>query len=241
MKNVIRLLVMVSALSVTVFGQKDAGLSGKPLSEPSAEDYAKTAVTAHGGDKLKQIKSIVIKGSVDLNVSNQILPGAFSTAVSGDKYYFEITSAVQSLKQVFDGQQTYSSIPGFMLPPVTSVGFPVLWRIGTEGYVVSPYGDAKKKRKGFRVTSPDGFYTDFWIDEKTGQIKGFQSAYEVGGRVITTAAEIDEVITVEGVVIPKKYSQRFDLGGQANAYANFKAKDILVNVAVGDSAFAIPR
>jgi hypothetical protein len=42
------------------------------------------------------------------------------------------------------------------------------------------------------------------------------------------------------VVIPKKYSQRFDLG-QLTAYANFKMKDTKVNPQVADDAFVIPR
>lgn len=240
MTPLIRPLIVLMFLSAAILAQPSA----KPV-DPTPEDYAKAAIAAHGGDKLRQVKSIVMKGSVDLNVSNQIMPGAFSTAVNGDKYYFEITSPVQSIKQIYDGQQTFSSIPGFMLPPVTSVGFPVLWRIGQTGYIIGPYGDpkgdVKKKKKGFRVTSPDGFFTDFSVDEKTGQIKGFESAYEVGGRTITTSAEIDEVMTVDGVVVPKKYSQRFDLGGQISAYANFKAKDVLVNPQMDETAFAIPH
>jgi hypothetical protein len=183
----------------------------------------------------------VIKGSVDLNVFNQLMPGAFSTAISGEKYYFEINSPAQSLKQVYDGRQTYSSIPGFSLPPITSLGFPLLPRVGDTGYVVSALTDTKKKRKGFRITTPDGFYTDFVVDEKTGQIKSYESSYDVGGRIITTSVEIDECKTFDGVVVPVKYSQRFDLGQQMTAYASFKAKDILVNSTIEDSAFAIPK
>lgn len=237
MKVCVRPLALVLAIVASAAAQNPAGNT----SAISPDDIAGAAVAAHGGDKLRQVKTVVVKGSVDLNVSNQILPGAFSTAVSGDKYYFELTSAIHSMKQISDGVRTYSSIPGFMLPPLTSVGFPVLGRNGTEGYVVTAYGGLKKKKKGFRVTSPDGFYTDFSVDEKTGQIKGFESAYEVGGRVVTTSAEIDEVMIVDGITIPKRYSQRFDLGGQVSVYASFKAKEILVNSDVADSAFKIPN
>ena len=202
-------------------------------------DTAMATLAAHGGDKLKKMRSLVMNGSVDLNIFNQPMPGAFSTAISGEKYYFEINSA-QSIKQVYDGSQTYSSIPGFSLPPVTSLGFPLLPRVGEKGYVVSALTDLKKKRKGFRITTPEGFYTDFVVDEKTGVIKSYESSYDVGGRIITTSVEIDECKTVEGVVVPSKYSQRFDLP-QMTAYANFKTKDILINSTVEDSAFAIPK
>jgi hypothetical protein len=241
------LAALLAASVVSVSAQKpDAAKVAPPATAVVADgnfnDLAKAALAAHGGDKLKQVKTLVMKGSVDLNVSNQIMPGTFSTAISGDKYYFEITSVVQSLKQVFDGQQTYSSIPGFMLPPVNSVGFLVLEHLGDTGYAVQAFAEGKKKGKGFRVVSPDGFFTDFLVDEKTGQVKGFESAYELSnGRVITTSAVIDEVMTVEGVILPKKYSQRFDLGGQISAYATFKTKEILINPQMAENAFAIPR
>ncbi|MFM9903835.1 MAG: hypothetical protein ACKVQJ_04605 [Pyrinomonadaceae bacterium] len=227
-----------------------AAFSQKEIKDPAVEKsvavdsaeltIAKAALAAHGGDKLKKMTSLVIKGSADLTFMGQALPGVFSTAVSGDKYYFEINSAVQSLKQVCDGNQTYSSIPGFSLPPVTSIGFPVLQRIGDKGYVISAVAEAKKKKKGFRITTPEGFYTDFFVDEKTGQIKEYESSYDAGGRAVTTSVVVDEFQTVDGLIVPKRYSQRFDLG-QITAYANFKAKEILVNSPMADDAFAVPR
>ena len=239
--------IFVTTFSLAAFSQPTTAVKpAVPETKASAAvvasplDIAKATLAAHGGDKLKKLKTLVMKGSIDLNVFNQAMPGAFSTAVSGNKYYFEINSVVQNLKQVFDGQETYSSIQGFSLPPVTSLGFPVLPRIGDEGYPISALSDDKKKRKGFRITTPEGFYTDFFIDEKTSQIKGYESSYDVGGRIVTTSVEVDEFETVDGIIIPKKYSQRFDLG-QMTAYANFKAKTILVNSTIEDDAFAIPR
>lgn len=247
MKRYFALVVLIVLSASAVFSQKEA------VSVPAAVDKAaaaaadevalataKAVLVAHGGDKLKKMTSLVEKGSADLTFMGQALPGVFSTAVNGDKYYFEINSAVQSLKQVFDGSQTYSSLPGFSLPPVTSLGFPVLQRIGDAGYAITALGDAKKKRKGFRITTPEGFYTDFFVDEKTSLIKGYESSYEVSGRVVTTSVEVDEFQTVDGLVVPKKYAQRFDLG-QMTAYANFKAKEILVNSPIEASAFAIPK
>jgi hypothetical protein len=244
-KGILSALV-ICLVSFTAFSQKEPVVQQPAAPKPAAVetasmDIAKATLAAHGGDKLKQLKSLVMKGSADLTFMGQALPGAFSTAVSGDKYYFELTSAVQSLKQVCDGRETYSSVQGFALPPVTSLGFPVLQRIGDAGYKVSELGELlKKKKRGFRITTPEGYYTDFFVDEKTSQIKGYESSYEVSGRVVTTSVEVDEFQTVEGLVVPKKYSQRFDLG-QITAYANFKTKDILVNSQMADDAFAIPK
>jgi hypothetical protein len=241
-----KLVVLISILLLAAASAISQKADGTPPKTPSAADMdaavalAKAAVAAHGGDKFRQMKSIAMKGSVDLNVMNQALPGAFSIAMQGDKYYFEINSVVQSIKQVCDGQQTYSSINGFMVPPPTSVGFAVLARVGDTGYVVSPYGDDKKKRKGFRITTPDGFYTDFFVDDKTGQVKGYESAFEVGQRSVTTSAEFDQMETVDGIVVPKKYSQRFDLGN-LTAYVSFNTKDIKINAPMDADAFAIPH
>jgi hypothetical protein len=242
MKKPVALAALLLLLGTSAFSQK-TDPTPKP---PSAADkeaavaIAKAALAAHGGDKFKQMRSIAMKGSVDLNVMNQALPGAFSIAMQGDKYYFEINSVVQSIKQICDGQQTYSSINGFMVPPPTSVGFAVLARVGDAGYVVTPYGDEKKKRKGFRITTPDGYYTDFFVDDKTGQVKGYESAFEVGQRSVTTSAEFDSYETVDGVVVPKKYSQRFDLGN-LTAYATFNTKDIKINPPMDADAFALPH
>jgi hypothetical protein len=42
------------------------------------------------------------------------------------------------------------------------------------------------------------------------------------------------------VVVPKKYSERFDLGN-LTAYAMFNTKDVKVNSPMDENAFAIPR
>ena len=78
------------------------------------------------------------------------------------------------------------------------------------------------------------------VDEKSGQIKGYESSYDINGQIATTSVAIDEFQTVEGVIVPKKYSQRFDLG-QMTAYANFNTKQILVNSTIGDDVFAMPK
>jgi hypothetical protein len=240
------LLCLIAVLAVVPVMSQGGPTTTKTRSDKIAApatplDMAKAALEAHGGDKFKKMRSLVVKGSVDVNVFGQSVPGAFSTVFSGSKYYFEINSIAQQLKQVYDGRETYSSLEGFALPPVTTVGFPVLARVGDAGFTVSPLPATSKKKRGFRITSPEGFYTDFSVDEKTGRVKGYDSAFEVsGGRVVTTSAEIDEVMMVEGVLVPKKYAQRFDLG-TLTAYATFKAKEILVNSAIEESFFTLPR
>ncbi len=246
MKKIICLTAILFSFSLAAIAQtappgKSNG-SGKvsSLTATSPAEIARTVLAAHGGDKLKKMQTFLVKGGVDVSFQGQSLPGAFSTAFSGDKYFFEIVTAVQQLKQVFDGVNTSSSLPGFSLPPVTSLGFPLLPKIGEAGYVITELPEASKKRKGFRMTTPEGFYTDFFIDEKTSQLKAYESKWMDGDRAITTSVEIDEFMTVDGIAIPKKYAQRFDLG-PITAYVNFKAKDIKVNSPIEDSAFKMGK
>ncbi len=242
------LIGLIVVLALNAFTQNGSepkkAVPEKPASVAGAVtplEVAMATLAGHGGDKLKKIRSLVMKGSADLTFQGQAVPGAFSTAISGDKYYFEIVTPIQQLKQTFDGRETYSSIPGFSLPPVTSLGFPLLPKVGDPGYVVAALPEGGKKRRGFRITTPEGFYTDFIVDEKTSLIKSYESKWIDGGnRAITTSVEIDEFQTVEGIVVPRKYSQRFDLG-PITAYANFKTKEVLVNSTIEDSAFAIPK
>jgi hypothetical protein len=236
---------MRSVLSIVLTGFLLASTGIAQNSGPAAkqssrefEEVAKATFAAHGGEKLKKLKTLVIRGSVDVTSSAfpQAIAGGFSTVISGNKYILDIQTPFQSLKQVFDGENTVSSLPGITLPPVTSLGFPMLPRLGETGYVVSALPDAKKKQRGFRLTAPDGFFTDFYVDEKTNLIRGYESAYEISGRNFTTSIEVDKNRMVDGLTIPERYAQRFDLGG-LTAYSSFKAKEILVNSQIDNAVF----
>ena len=61
--------------------------------------------------------------------------------------------------------------------------------------------------------------------------------YEFSGRTYTTSVDIGKYREVEGVFIPEKYSQRFDLG-QITVYGDFKAKDILINTELAANVFS---
>lgn len=248
MRNLLTLAVTLFLLSGIVAAQKSDNKKPEKAAEISAPadqatlDLAKSVFAAHGGDKLHSMKTLVVRGSVNVTSAafNQAIPGAFTMAFAGDKYRVELASPMQSFKQTYDGQQTYSSLQmsGLTLPPMNRLGFPLLQRLGNEGYVVSKLPEASKKNVGFRITAPDGFFTDYFVDEKTNQVKGYESQYEYAGRIYTTSVVIEKFRTVDGVVIPEKYSQRFDLG-QIVIYGDFKTKDILVNTELADDVFKI--
>jgi hypothetical protein len=244
MKTVIAVL-LTALMCVQGFGQKT---DQKPLvkatvdakaATPAAADLAKAAFEATGGVKFKALKTMVVRGSVDLTASNfpQAIPGAFSMAFAGDKYRLELANAMQSFKQSYDGEQTHTSIQlGFALPPINRLGLPLLQRLGDDGFVVSALPATAKGKTGFRMTAPDGFFTDFYLDAKSNQIKSFEASYDFNGRKYTTSVDISKYRDVEGVLVPERYSQRFDLG-QIVVYGDFKSKEILLNPELAADVF----
>jgi hypothetical protein len=247
------ILLLVFLLAAGAFAQKDdkqkkddkATVTASPttptvaISKTSTPmELAKAALVAHGGDKFKNMKTLVVRGTAEVSGSpTQVMNGTFAMIYSGEKYRMEVVVPIQSFKQVYDGVQTYSSVPNFQLPPLNRLGLPLLPKIEEKGFTVTALPE-KGKKLGFRITSPEGYYTDFFIDEKTGQVTSYAAKYDYNGREITTAVEIDSVKTVDGILIPEKYSQRFDLG-QFTMYSNFKAKEILVNSELADDAFTL--
>lgn len=234
---------VLSALVVLI---SVVGMAAQTVIQPSNVDgdrfkaereLADLAVKAHGGDKLLKMSSLVVRGSADVNIQARSIPVTFVTIFSGEKYRFELNNPIQPIKQVSDGTQTSTTIQnGFTLPPINRIGFPVLQKIGQPGYIVTSLPEKSGKKRGFRVTSPEGYATDFFLDAKTNQVKSFDSVYEIGGRRITTSVAIDKLRTVDGVLIPEKYAQRFDLD-QFTVYADFKAKDIIVNEKIEEDVF----
>lgn len=245
------ILLLIFVFAVGVFAQKDdkqkkdekekttATPTPAAISKTSTPmELAKAALAAHGGDKFKNMKTLIVRGTADVSGSpTQVMSGTFATIFSGEKYRLEVVVPLQSFKQVFDGEQTVSSLPGFQLPPLNRLGLPLLPKMEEKGYTVSELPD-KNKKSGFRITSPEGYFTDFYIDEKTGQVKGYSAKYDYNGREITTAVEIDKLKDVEGILVAEKYSQRFELG-QLTIYSNFKAKEMLVNTTIADEVFTM--
>jgi hypothetical protein len=223
--SILALVVLVSSASANL--------------NDSAVALAEAAVAAHGGEKLRSMSSLTLRGTAEISGSpSQTFPAGFVMIYSGDRYFLEITNPLQPLKQVYDGETVSSSLPGFQLPPVNRLGLPMLQRIGSEGFRVEPLPEKSRKRKGFRVVAPDGFYCDFFVNEKTGAVKAYEAEFDVSGRVVTTSVEIDSVKDVQGVKVPDRYSQRFELG-TFTVYTSFRAREVVVNGPVEDSVFSV--
>ena len=126
-------------------------------------DLARAALAAQGGDKFKAVKSMILRGSVDLYAPNstQSIPGGFVIVTAGDKLRSEVDARPAiSFKQIYDGQQSYSSLPGVDLPPLTKFGMALLMKYDQAGHTVSAIPD-KKKLRGFRIADSEGRYDRF--------------------------------------------------------------------------------
>ena len=243
------LLVFTAVASATSYAQTDASAKTGNGTTASAVgpaitattvplDLAKAALAAQGGDKFKSLKSMVLKGSVDLYGPNstQSIPGGFVWVVAGNKVRVEVDARPQfGFKQIFDGERSYSSLPAFEMPPASKFGLVVLGRFDQPGYAVTALPD-KKKLRGFRITDAESNITDFYIDAANGRVMSFLIPY--GGYVFGT--EHKKFKEVDGVLVPVSFSQRLEMAAGA-FFADYTVKDVKLNNPLGEEVFAIPN
>ena len=206
--------------------------------ESTPLELAKAAFTAQGGEKFRNVQNMMLRGSVSLYPPNspQSIPGAFSIITANDKLRMEIDARpIIVFKQIYDGQQSYSSMPNVEVPPLSKFGLPVLSKYDQPGYKVSSLAN-KKKLRGFRIADPDGFTTDFYIDPANGRVMEFFLTYN--GLTFGTAN--NKFKEVDGVLIPFSFSQRFEMP-QGPFFAEYSVKEVKLNQTLGEDAFAIPR
>lgn len=241
-----RLVILLCLLFLTVggvFAQKDAKKSETVVqaNTPQPLELAKLALMAVGGEKFKKLKNIVLRGSAEISGSpTQKFPATFVIVYEGEKYSFDIQAPpIFNFKQIYDGEETYSSMRGINLPPLNRLGFSLLTKIDEKGYVVAALPEKLKKKRGFRITSPEGYYTDFVTDEKTNLVKEYEASFDFNGTTVSTAVAIDSYKDVGGgVLINEKFSQRMEMG-QITSYANFKAKDVLIDSELPNGTFTM--
>jgi hypothetical protein len=206
--------------------------------ESTPLELARAAFTAQGGEKFRQMQNLMLRGSVSLYPPNspQSIPGAFSLVYANDKMRMEIDARpIIVFKQIYDGQQSYSSMPNVEVPPLSKFGLNVLRKFDQPGYKVSAIPN-KKKLRGFRLADPEDYTTDFYIDAATGRVMEFFMYYN--GYTFGTAH--DKFKEVDGVLVPFSFSQRFEMP-QGAFFAEYNVKEVKVNQTLGDDAFAIPR
>lgn len=216
----------------------DAASAIAITSETSPKDLARAAFMAQGGEKFRSVQNMILRGSVQLYPPNSVqsIPGGFSLITAGDKLRMEIDARPAiTFKQIYNGEQTYSSMPNVAVPPLTKFGFGALARFDQPGYQISAIAD-KKKQRGFRIVDPDGYTTDFYLDSKTGRVMSFLIYYNG----LTLGTENSKFKEVDGVLVPTSFSQKFEMPMGA-FFAEFSVKEVKLNQQLAEDAFAIPR
>src|SRR6476646_9646108 len=106
MKNLISLVIVIYLFALPLFGQTNTDskprAAGNSSSGTSPADLAKAALAAHGGEKLRAIKTLVLRGSVDVTTSAfpQALAGTFAMVFAGEKYRLDLNNPMQPISQV---------------------------------------------------------------------------------------------------------------------------------------------
>ena len=199
-------------------------------------ELARAALAAQGGEKFKNLKSMMLIGSADLYAPNstQSIPGKFAIVTAGDKVRIDIDARpIFNFKQVYDGRQSFSSIPGVEMPPPSKFGLAVLAKFDQPGYTVSALPD-KKKFRGFRIVDSEGNTTDFYLDPATARVMQYLTPYNG----YTFGTENSKFKEVDGVLIPVNFSQRLEMQ-QGAFFAEYKVKDVKLNQPIGDDVFII--
>jgi hypothetical protein len=242
-------VVLATALAgnaLSSFAQEKPGTAAAPAVVPTGAsvtasssplELAKAALAALGGEKYVGMKTLILKGTADLYAPNQTqaLPAQFVLVTAGDRTRLEIQSPIFSFRQISDGDQTYSSVPGFQTPAPTKFGLPVLRKFEQSSYKVSALPDRKKLR-AFRVTDAAGLYTDFYIDPQTARVTSFESIYNG----LKFGVEHKTLKMVDGVLVPFAFVQSFATS-QGDYAAEFKVKEAKINQEVADDVFQIPQ
>lgn len=197
-------------------------------------ELARAALAAQGGDKFKNLKSLMLIGSADLYAPNstQSIPGKFVIVTTGDKVRIEIDARpVFNFKQIYDGQRSSSSMPGVEMPPASKFGLAVLPKYDQAGFTVSALPDEKKLR-GFRIVDADGNTTDFYVDPVTARVMRYLTPYNG----YTFGTENSKFKEFDGVLIPMNFTQRLEMA-QGAFFAEYKVKEVRLNQPIGDDVF----
>ena len=233
-------------------GNTNAPAATTPVAAPAAQAAGKTSIitpamtptelaraafNAQGGEKFRNLKNMMLTGSVDLYAPNstQSLTGRFGMIVAGDKLRQDVQSAIVSFQLIYDGEQSYSSMRGMQLPPLTKFGIPVLAKFDQPGYTITALPD-KKKERAFRITDAEGNGTDYYVEAATGRVRRFEIPYNG----MTYIFEYRGFRELDGVLVPTGFAQKL-AAPQGDFIAEFKVKEVKLNQDLPADAFKIPE
>jgi hypothetical protein len=200
-------------------------------------ELARAAFAAQGGEKFRNLRNMMLIGAVDLYAPNstQSLTGKFGMIVAGEKLRQDVQTAMFSFQLIFDGEQSYSSMRGMNMPPLTKYGIPVLAKFDQPGYTVTALPD-KKKERAFRITDAEGNSTDYYVEVATGRVRRFEIDYNR----MTYSFEYKGFRELDGVLVPTSFAQKL-AAPQGDFIAEFKVKEVKLNQELPADAFKIPQ
>lgn len=253
-RNVFALCLCVAFAGVAGAQEKPSGKTNAPATNAPAPpartaagtsivtpsmtpvELARTAFAAQGGEKFRNLKNMMLIGSVDLYApsSTQSLTGRFGMLVAGDKLRQDVESPLFSFQFIYDGEQSYSSMRAMQLPPLTKFGIHVLARFDQPGYTVAALPDTKKER-AFRITDTEGHSTDYYVEPTTGRVRRFEIVYN--GK--SYSFEYTGFRVLDGVLLPTSFAQKLNTT-QGDYIAEFKVKEVKLNQDLPADAFKIP-
>lgn len=203
----------------------------------SPAELARAAVAALGGEKFRNMKSMVQSGSAELFLpgSNESVRGEFAISLDpAGRYRIEVNAGF-SFQQISNGSGSYSSFPRVELPDPSKHGLSQLARYDQPGYKVTAIPD-KDKMRGFRIKSPDGSTTDFFADAATGRVRLYT--------VLTASQifdfELKDYQEVEGIPVPVDFTMKME-ATPGLFTLNFKVKETKINQPLAADVFAIPQ
>lgn len=246
MKTIIMLVLTWVLLGIVIHAQNSPAakneavpVSGAAITitpESTPLELARAALAAQGGEKFKNLGNMSLSGTVSIYPPNspQSISGKFLWITAGERLRIELNAQPLVFTQIFDGQRSYSSLPGLQLGTPKSFGLALLKKFDQPGYTVSALPNRKKLR-GFSISDAEGHVTEFYIDSVNGRVM----MYRIANKQVTFSTEHSKLQEVDGVLVPYNFTQKIEVP-QGTFYLEFKVKDAKVNQPLGNDVFAIP-
>jgi hypothetical protein len=199
-------------------------------------ELARAAYTAQGGEKFRDLKTLILTGTVDVYVPNstQATPSNFVFISARERLWKEVRSSVNFVRQIYDGQHSYFSLRGLSVPPPGKFGMFVLTKYDQPGYTVTALPD-KDKLRGFHIADAEGNATDFYIDPATARVMRYVVVY----KNLNYGTQYKKWKLMDGLLVPEQFTEGIETP-QGTFYGEYTVKDVKINQAVNDDVFAIP-
>jgi len=199
-------------------------------------ELARAAYAVQGGEKFRDLKTLILTGTVDVYVPNstQATQSNFVFINARERLWKEVRSPINFVRQIYDGERSYFSLRGLSVPPPGKFGMFVLTKYDQPGYTVAALPD-KDKLRGFRIADAAGNTTDFYIDPATARVV----RHVVDYNKLNYGTEYKKWKVMDGLLVPEQFTEGIETP-QGTFYGEYSVKEVKINQPVNDDVFAIP-